>query len=110
MRILGSGESEAGQAGEVGQAGHEVPGAAVDPGGVDLDQDLVRQRWSGRWTVRQLEHVGRAVAVLDDGSHGGRPAPVRWQWLGVGVGSVVVAWSVLRRVWAVVLSTVTGRP
>jgi hypothetical protein len=57
------------QADRVGQAGHHVPGAPIDPGRVDPEQYLTV---SGLGSVDLLESkdvVGGAVLILDDRFH-----------------------------------------
>ena len=54
---------------EVGHAGHQVPDAGVDAGGVDPDQD-VADAHGGQVDVVDPEDVGVAVRVLDEGLHG----------------------------------------
>ncbi|HEX2360572.1 MAG TPA: hypothetical protein VHI11_00725 [Jiangellaceae bacterium] len=66
---------------QIGQAGHEMPDAAVDPGGADADQHLVVLDVR-LVDVPELEHVGRAVRVLDNGLH--RGLRLRW-WVAYGV-------------------------
>jgi hypothetical protein len=58
---------------QVGQAGHEVPDAPVQAGRVHPDQDLV-VLGDRLVDVLELENLGRAVGVLDDGLHGGLAA------------------------------------
>jgi hypothetical protein len=56
------------EADEVGQAGHDVPDAPVQPGRMDPHQHLVV---GGRRLVDvpELQDVGGAVGVLHDGLH-----------------------------------------
>ncbi len=80
-RVLGFGESEAGEANQVRQSGHEVHHSPIETRGLDLDQDLVRL--DGRsLDGSEFEHLGVAVSMLDDGSHGLRPRlRRRFRWL-----------------------------
>ena len=66
--MLGLGDPVAGETDQVRGAGDEVGDTSVDAGGVDLDQHLRRP---DLWPVdgAQLQHLGRAVSVLDDRTH-----------------------------------------
>ena len=67
-RVLGLGDPVAGETDQVRGAGDEVGDTSVDAGGVHLDQHLRRR---DLWPVdgAQLQHLSRAVAVLDDRTH-----------------------------------------
>src|SRR5204863_6363542 len=52
----------------VGPARHQVPGAAVEPGGVHADEDLLVLDLRDR-DLPEVEPVGVPVAVLDDRPH-----------------------------------------
>ena len=67
-RVLGLGDSVAGDTDQVGNAGDEVGDTSVDARGLHLDQRLRRR---DRWSVdgAQLEHLSRAIAVLDYRTH-----------------------------------------
>ena len=56
----------------VGQAGHDVPVAAMDAGRLDLDQDLV-VGGHRLIDVPERQHPGPAIAVLDNCLHGVLP-------------------------------------
>ena len=66
-RVAGTPEPER-QAGRSGQTDHEVPGAPVEPGGVDGDQDLAVAR-DRDGELAEVPRVGRGVGALDDRSH-----------------------------------------
>jgi hypothetical protein len=51
-------------------AGHQVPGATVETGGVDPDKNLVVLD-ARAGDLGDAQHLGRAVGVVDDSSHGG---------------------------------------
>ena len=67
-RVLGLGDPVAGETDQVRGAGDEMGDTPVDAGGVDLDQHLRRR---DLWPVdgAQLQHLGRAVSVLDHCTH-----------------------------------------
>src|SRR5215216_171642 len=66
---LGLAESKAHDADQIGLARHQMPDAWVDACSMHADEQIVV---SGLWylDVARLEHVGRAVLVLNDGFHG----------------------------------------
>ena len=66
--MLGLGDAVAGETDQVRGAGDEMGDTPVDAGGVDLDQYLRRL---DLWPVdgAQLQHLGRAVPVLDHRTH-----------------------------------------
>src|SRR5918993_1949213 len=67
------------QADHVGQAGHDVPVAPMQASRMDLDQHLV-VGGHRLVDVPELQHLGPAIAVLDDRLHGALPRtapPVR---------------------------------
>ena len=66
--VFGARSAEAGDPDQVGQPGHDVPRAAVQPGRVDAHEHLVVGDL-GHLHVAELEDVGRAVAIAHDGSH-----------------------------------------
>jgi hypothetical protein len=67
--VAGTAQAEA-EAGDVWEAGHRVPGAAVDAGGVDAYQNLLGFDRGFRH-VGQVQDVGVAVDVADYGPHDG---------------------------------------
>ena len=67
-RLLRLPDTEAGEAEQVGHAGHQVPDVAADTGGCDPDEDLVvPDVRNGQFLELQL--VGAAVAVAGDRLH-----------------------------------------
>jgi hypothetical protein len=69
---LGPAQPEADEADQVRQARHDVPHAPVQAGGVDPHQHLV-VAGHRPVDVGVLQRLEPAVAVLDDGLHGGPP-------------------------------------
>ena len=74
--MLGLGEPVAEETDQVRGAGDEVGDTSVDARGVHLDQHLRRR---DLWPIdgAQLEHLSRAVAVLDDRTHPPTLAPAQ---------------------------------
>jgi hypothetical protein len=66
-RVLGGAQAR-GQADQVRLARHQVPGAPVEPGGVDPEEDLAV---TGDWPadLRQVQDVGGTVRGLHDRPH-----------------------------------------
>jgi uncharacterized membrane protein len=67
-RMLGLGDPIAGKTDQIRGAGDEMGDTPVDAGGVHLDQRLRRR---DLWPIdgARLQHLGRAVAVLDHRTH-----------------------------------------
>jgi hypothetical protein len=70
---LGRADSEADEADEIGAAGDHVPGAPIDAGGADTDEDLSRPDLGRGDLLDAQDLAGLAVFVLDDGLHGDLP-------------------------------------
>ena len=67
-RTLWLGDPVPGEPNQIGGAGEEVGHASVDAGRMHLDEHLIRR---DLWPVdgAQLQHLGRAVAVLHHRPH-----------------------------------------
>jgi hypothetical protein len=68
-RMLGPGDPVASETDQVGRAGDEVGDTSVDASCMNLDQHPPRRR--DLWPVdgAQLQHLGRAVSVLNHRTH-----------------------------------------
>ena len=66
-RVLGRAQADR-QARGIGHAGHQMPGAPVEAGGMNLHQHLVGAD-RRPLDLGLMQHIGRAVLVLDDRPH-----------------------------------------